>query len=157
MVFIYISYTVIQIWEQNKWSYSQGGLDIKICIWRVCFNCVSNCHQLNFIFCTCHTCSTCYLFCVAFLCCHSDISSVSSLALSGGNRSHPPSPLLFLLSTDNVLAGFHMLNSHPNVPPLVMTPQPLVADGERKHTGISLQYLHTNAILPGLSIVQAKV
>ncbi|XP_062571684.1 nuclear pore complex protein Nup214-like isoform X2 [Saccostrea cucullata] len=56
----------------------------------------------------------------------------SQYAIPVGERSHPPSPLFILLSTDGVLVTYYMMYSHAEAPAITRPPQPLPAGPVRK-------------------------
>ncbi|XP_061164434.1 nuclear pore complex protein Nup214-like [Saccostrea echinata] len=56
----------------------------------------------------------------------------SQYAIPVGERSHPPSPLFMLLSTDGVLVTYYMMYSHAEAPVITQPPQPLPAGPVRK-------------------------
>ena len=55
--------------------------------------------------------------------------------ISGDSKTHPPCPVLLLLSTDGVLVPFYMAYFHPQAPSLTASPRPLSAQGASTPAG----------------------
>ncbi|XP_078324262.1 uncharacterized protein LOC111123666 [Crassostrea virginica] len=63
----------------------------------------------------------------------------SQFAIPVGERSHPPSPMFMLLSTDGVLVAYYMMYSHAEAPVITVPPQKLPSGPVRKSLTANVQ------------------
>ncbi|KAL8621110.1 hypothetical protein ACOMHN_048152 [Nucella lapillus] len=66
------------------------------------------------------------------------IFSSQQLLQLGDSKTHPPCPILLLLSTDGVLVPFHVAYFHPQAPILTTPPQPLPPPSARSSLSASV-------------------
>ncbi|XP_041368937.1 nuclear pore complex protein Nup214-like isoform X2 [Gigantopelta aegis] len=71
-----------------------------------------------------------------------DFSSQMQISL-GDNKTHPPCPIVLLLSTDGLLVPFHMMYMRPDIANLTQPPEPLPSSGDRTPQGPPAQAITT--------------